>query len=246
MKPILLAALVLTTILFALAGCAAEEPSSDQFYLADGAEDRDLEGLERETLEATPQPQGTSVTETLGLQGSPSQDEAGDAKVEPSIPAQERIIVHTAYLSLVTDDVALTIGRVGDMASMLGGWVVNSERSSRHSGSIAVRVPAASLDEALRLIGEMAEVEARAITSQDVTDEYVDSQSRLVSMRATEQRLLSYLEQSDSVEDALLVQKELSNLQLRIEQTQGRLNFLSADRGLLSDRGQPETCPTDH
>ena len=39
MKPILLAALILTTFLFALAGCSAEEPSTDQFYLADGAED---------------------------------------------------------------------------------------------------------------------------------------------------------------------------------------------------------------
>ena len=73
----------------------------------------------------------------------------------------------------------------------------------------------------------MAEVEARTITSQDVTDEYVDSQSRLASMRATEQRLLSFLEQAESVEDALRVQKELSDLQLRIEETQGRLNFLS-------------------
>ena len=73
----------------------------------------------------------------------------------------------------------------------------------------------------------MAEVEARSITSQDVTDEYVDSQSRLVSMRATEQRLLSFLERAESVEDALRVQKELSDLQLRIEETQGRLNFLS-------------------
>ena len=183
MKPILLAALILTTFLFALAGCAAEEPAENQLSFADGAENR---ALQRETLEAPSQPQATPAmmmeTDSQGL--AP----AGDVKVEPSIPSQERIIVHTAYLSLVTDDVALTIGRVGDLAGQLGGWVVNSERSSRHSGSVAVRVPAASLDEALRLIGEMAEVEARAITSQDVTDEYVDSQSRLVSMRATEQR----------------------------------------------------------
>ena len=236
MKPILLAALVLTTILFALAGCSAEESSTDQLFLAD-APDSDqfgregLEQLQQPQPQATPspQPQATAVWMVAEFVDAASQDPepAGDAKVEPSIPAQERIIVHTAYMSLVTDDVALTIGRVGDMASRLGGWVVNSERSSRHSGSVAVRVPAASLDEALRIIGEMGEVEARSITSQDVTDEYVDSQSRLVSMKATEQRLLSFLEQSDSVEDALLVQKELSDLQLRIEQTQGRLNFLS-------------------
>ncbi len=232
MKPILLATLVLTTFLFALAGCAADEDST-QIQNSD----RDTRDTSESTLEMiiesapqppqatpSPAPQADALwirMDSLGL------ETAEDIKVEPSIPAQDRIIVHTAYMSLVTDDVALTIGRVGDMASRLGGWVVNSERSSRHSGSVAVRVPAASLDEALRIIGEMGEVEARSITSQDVTDEYVDSQSRLVSMKATEQRLLSFLEQSDSVEDALLVQKELSDLQLRIEETQGRLNFLS-------------------
>ncbi len=231
MKPILLAALILTTFLFALAGCSAEESSSNQLSLADAPDSDQFEREGRELLQQ-PQPQATPSpapqadadwirTDSLGL------EPAGDVKVEPSIPAQERIIVHTAYLSLVTDDVALTIGRVGDLAGRLGGWLVNSERSSRHSGSVAVRVPAASLDEALRLIGEMAEVEARSITSQDVTDEYVDNQSRLVSMRATEQRLLSFLDQAETVEDALLVQKELSDLQLRIEETQGRLNFLS-------------------
>ena len=231
MKPILLAALVLTTFLFALAGCAADDDSTQI-----QSSDRDTRDTSESTLEmiieSAPQPQATPVmmmeTDSQGLAPAGNMlAPAGDMKVEPSIPSQDRIIVHTAYLSLVTDDVALTIGRVGDLAGRLGGWLVNSERSSRHSGSVAVRVPAASLDEALRLIGEMAEVEARSITSQDVTDEYVDSQSRLVSMRATEQRLLSFLDQAGNVEDALRVQKELSDLQLRIEETQGRLNFLS-------------------
>ena len=139
MKPILLAALILTTFLFALAGCSAEESSSNQLSLADAPDSDQFEREGRELLQQ-PQPQATPSpapqadadwirTDSLGL------EPAGDVKVEPSIPAQERIIVHTAYLSLVTDDVALTIGRVGDLAGQLGGWLVNSERSSRHSGS---------------------------------------------------------------------------------------------------------------
>ena len=70
------------------------------------------------------------------------------------------------------------------------------------------------------------DVESRAVTSEDVTDEYVDSQSRLSSMRATELRLLSFLEQAEDVEDALAVQNELSDLQQEIERVQGRINFL--------------------
>ena len=153
--------------------------------------------------------------------------DGGGGKVRPAPLAQTRIIVHTARMSLVVDDVAHTVDSIANVASGLGGWVVNSDRSSRHSGSIAIRVPAQSLDEAFLRVEALAlEVESRAVTSEDVTDEYVDSQSRLVSLRATEERLLSFLDRAGKVEDALLVQKEISELQQQIETIQGRLNFL--------------------
>ena len=147
--------------------------------------------------------------------------------VQPAPLPQNRIIVHTARISLVVDDVIGTVDRIVGVAQALGGWVVGSDRTSEHSGSIAIRVPAESLDEAFQQVEGLAlEVESRAVTSEDVTDEYVDSQSRLTSMRATQLRLLSFLEQAEDVEDALAVQAELSRLQQQIEQTQGRLNFL--------------------
>ena len=151
----------------------------------------------------------------------------GSGGVQPAPLPQSRVIVHTASISLVVDDIAGTVDRIVGMARGLGGWVVSSDRTSEHSGSIAIRVPAESLDEAFSQVEALAlEVESRAVTSEDVTDEYVDSQSRLTSMRATELRLLSFLERAEDVEDALAVQSELSRLQQQIEQTQGRLNFL--------------------
>ena len=226
MKTFLLPALVVTAILIAVTGCASDEPYPSEQFFTDGAEDSALNRTVREEP-PVPQPEEALIPPALDVAEDSAVTDTGNAKAQPSLPSQDRIIVHTAYMSLITRDVADTISRVGDTASGLGGWVVSSDRSSRHSGSIAVRVPAETLDEALRRIGDLAEVEARSITSQDVTDEYVDNQSRLVSMRATEERLLSFLERAETVEEALLVQNELSDLQLRIEQTQGRLNFLS-------------------
>jgi len=141
--------------------------------------------------------------------------------------AQNRIIVHTARMSLVVEGVAESVDRVASIAMELGGWTVSSDRTSRHRGTVVVRVPAGSLDEALRRIeGIGLEVESQSVTSQDVTDEYVDVESRLVSLRATRDRLLTFLEQADEVEDALLVQQELSRLEERIEGMQGRINYL--------------------
>ena len=154
--------------------------------------------------------------------------DASNVKVQASLLPQNRIIVHTATLSLVIEDVARAVDGVTRVADRFGGWVVSSERQSRHSGAISIRVPAQSLDAAIREIQALAlETEANQIASQDVTEEFVDSQSRLESLRATEQRLLSFLDQAVDVEEALKVESELGALQLRIEEIQGRLNYLS-------------------
>ncbi len=171
----------------------------------------------------TPAPQMARVPQPMAAET----DEKPGLKVQPASPAQSRIIVHTARMSLVVDEVAATVDRIGDMAHSLGGWVVSSDRTSRNSGNIAIRVPAQSLEEVFTELEALAlKVESRTVTSQDVTDQYVDNQSRLSSLIATEERLLSFLDRANKVEDALAVQNELSNLQLRIEEIRGRLNLL--------------------
>ena len=154
-------------------------------------------------------------------------ESAEGLKVQASPQVQTRVIVHTAYVSLVVSNVAGTVDWIAGLAGALGGWVVSSDRTSLHNGAISIRIPAASLEDALsQLEGIAVEVESRTITSQDVTDQYVDFQSRLVSMRATEGRLLSFLDRAEDVEDALDVHEELAELQVQIEEIQGRLNFL--------------------
>ncbi len=149
------------------------------------------------------------------------------SRTNTSAAAQNRIIVHTAHAVLVVDDVAGAIDQVDALARESGGWVVGSDRSSRHSGYISIRVPAAMLNQIIKQLESMAiEVESMALSSQDVTDEYVDSQSRLTSLRATEEVLLKLLGQAAKVEDALKVQNEITRVQSQIEAIQGRIKFL--------------------
>ena len=150
------------------------------------------------------------------------------SKIQASMVAQNRVIVHTGDLTLVVDDVAGGIDQVTGLSREYGGWVVSSNRKSRHSGSISIRVPAGSLDEVLGRLERIAiDVESRALTSQDVTDEFVDSKSRLKTLRATEQVHLEMLSRANDIEDALKVQDRLSQVQLQIEEMEGRINYLS-------------------
>jgi hypothetical protein len=59
-----------------------------------------------------------------------------------------------------------------------------------------------------------------------VTDEYVDLKSRLTNLEATRDRIREFLEQATTVEEALKVNEQLSNVEAQIEQVQGRMNYL--------------------
>lgn len=147
--------------------------------------------------------------------------------VQSSVASQNRIIVRTVGMGLVVANVAESVDRIGGVAQELGGWTVSSDRNAIHLGFVSVRVPAQQLDEAVRQIRNLGiRTEYESSTSQDVTDEYVDSNSRLRSLRATEEALLALLAQATDVEDALEVQRELTDLQAEIESLEGRIKFL--------------------
>ena len=157
---------------------------------------------------------------------------AGDSlpsldEVQASVAAQNRIIVRTVGMGLVVDSVADSVDLVARAAQDLGGWTVSSDRNAIHRGSVSVRVPAQQLDEAVRRIRALGmRVDWESSTSQDVTDEYVDSSSRLRSLRGTEESLLDLFDRAEDVEDALEVRAALANLQMEIESLEGRIKFL--------------------
>ena len=229
---------LVASLLLLFAACGGEESSEQSLMAVESEHWEGSAAVPAATAApgapaATPAPaamptvRNTAATSASGTVQEGFGERLGGGGVQPAPLPQSRVIVHTASISLVVDDIAGTVDRIVGVARGLGGWTVSSDRTSEHSGSVAIRVPAESLDEAFRQVEALAlDVESRAVTSEDVTDEYVDSQSRLSSMRATELRLLSFLEQAEDVEDALAVQSELSNLQQEIERVQGRINFL--------------------
>ncbi len=186
--------------------------------------------VEREVMhEPAAQPQPTPAPQAASAASPQSADSMLPSfdEVQASVAAQNRIIVRTVGIGLIVDSVASSVDGIGEVAQQLGGWTVSSDRSAIHQGSVSVRVPAQQLDEAVRRIRALGiRVDWESSTSQDVTDEYVDSNSRLRSLRATEEALLNLLNKAEDVEDALEVQRELTDLQAEIESLEGRIKFL--------------------
>lgn len=142
-----------------------------------------------------------------------------------------RMIVRTAEIALVVNDVAIALDQVAELAEGLGGYVVSStrwkEEETRLVGIITIRVPAEDFGivmDALR--GLAVDVTHEETSAQDVTEEYVDLSAKLQNLEATEEQLLRLMEKAEKVEDVLKVQIELSKTRGEIERTKGRMQYL--------------------
>jgi hypothetical protein len=159
------------------------------------------------------------------------------AAVEPGVAEDQgsqqdfgRKIVKTADLGLRAGDVRAAAAEAQRVAVRFGGSVLSSE-TYRGDGSVyadlVLSVPSsefeAALDE-LRGLGE--EVTTDSVRGEDVTEEFVDLQSRERNLLAAEQGLLKLYDRAEDVEDALAIQRELTDIRGQVEEVQGRIQYL--------------------
>ena len=110
-------------------------------------------------------------------------------------------------------------------------------------GWISIRVPDEKFDQALAELRDLAvRVESESTYSEDVTEEYIDLESRLKNAEATEQQYLALLEKAEDVEDILRIYESLSRVRQEIEQIKGRMLYLerTSSMSLISVRLEPE------
>ncbi len=147
----------------------------------------------------------------------------------------DRMVIKNADLRLLVADTDLAIDGVTQIAADVGGYIVSSRVwyqdwwDGQHKyAAITLSVPAGDFELAMRrLRGLGLQVLDEQAAGQDVTDEYVDLQSRLDNLEATRDRIRAFLDQAQTVEESLQVNRELSNIEDQIEQIKGRMNYLS-------------------
>jgi len=134
-------------------------------------------------------------------------------------PQQDRLVIRTATLELTVARVDEAEAQVRRLAERMGGFVLSSQtygEDDQRFADITIKVPAARFDTAIgELVGLALVVDTQKVDGQDVTDEFVDLESRLRNLRAVEARLLEFLQQANNVEDALRVNGQLADIRAR-------------------------------
>jgi hypothetical protein len=170
---------------------------------------------------------------------APALTAAGSAAQAPS--TELRRIVKKASLELTVARPADTAATAARIAEREKGFVASTEREQTsddgHRDSVrttlTLRIPAerfsAVLDELRRLgTGDGSE----SITTDDVSEEFIDLDARLKNQRELEAQFLEILKRATKVEEALGVERELATVRTEIDRMQGRRRFLERETAL--------------
>ena len=153
----------------------------------------------------------------------------------PAAAAITPMMVRTAQMRIVVTDTMKTVDAVTRSVEAIGGFVTGSNiwrDGELMRATLTLRVPSDKLTGTLASIRGLAKrVDNENISSEDVSQEYVDLQSHVRNLEATETELLALLtvarERSKKASEVLEVHQQVMSIRGQIEQAKGRLSYLS-------------------
>jgi len=127
-----------------------------------------------------------------------------------------RNVTMSFYLRIQVEDVKSAYQKLSLMASSYGGYVQSSSLQEG-GGQVTLRIPADRVEEALRDIRSIGNVESEEKNVEDVTEQVIDVETRLKNLRATESRLIDLLDKAEKVSDIIEIESKLSEVRQQIE-----------------------------
>jgi hypothetical protein len=218
---------------FILSGCSAVRSSAEAVTgVADG------QVMDKAVSEApSMQEAGGAAVETTaavapGDSGSELYTEAGSADSATMQVINTKLIKNASIqIEVEKGTFEKIFFQVASLADQNNGYVSNSQSYSDSegnmtSGQITIRVDKANFDVVLNKVKALGKVLNVNITVSDVTQEYVDNESRLKNLDSQRTSLLKLMDKSVTVKDSIEIQRELSNVEGQIEIIKGRQNYL--------------------
>jgi hypothetical protein len=153
-----------------------------------------------------------------------------------------RMIIKNADIKLLVEDTDIAIDRATQAIGDAGGYIVSSrvwyqpyyDGKNYKYATITIGVPVTQFERTLtKLRGLAVQVLDETASGEDVSDQFVDLQSQVTNLEATRDRIKSFLDDAQTVDEALRINQELANVEAQIEQLKGQMNYLQ-DRSAYS------------
>ncbi len=164
---------------------------------------------------------------------TPAADPAPAADRSLEAARAERKIIRNAELTVSVESPAQAARDAAAIARRFGGFVGSTEtwgpreNDAEASVKVVLKVKADRFDDALSALRALgSKVGSESISTDDVTEEYLDLDARLRTEKKLETQYLTLLERAGTVDEMLKVQKHLAEVRGSIEKLEGRKRFL--------------------
>lgn len=202
-----LTALFLTLcLLLSLSACGASSKNSSAVQYAAAEEAAEMETAKN-----------TSLTES-GSTGS------------AALPESRKWII-TVDMSVETEDLDSLMSALDEKITTLEGYVEDqsvyngSSYASRRNrnANLTVRIPAERVNDFTEDVEGIANVVSNNLRREDITLQYVDTESRVQALETEEARLLELMEQAETMADLLEIEARLTDVRYELESYSSRL-----------------------
>lgn len=218
-------------VISALSGCSSGQESSNSAMDMATEEAKMSEPISKDVADG-------EDNEDTGEAGSAESGNAAESETSASesegstaeVDLGDRKVIYHAQLSMEVKNFDNAIDKIEKIVKQRGGYIVQTsqyEEEKTIGGYVTIRVPQDSFSGFLDEIEAIAvKVPHREVSGSDVTEEYVDLESRLKAKKAVEERLLAFMEDAKKTEDLLKISEDLGRVQEEIEQITGRMKYL--------------------
>ena len=150
-------------------------------------------------------------------------------KIVPQVIKKK--IIKDGRLGLQVTDLPTAKKQIDSLVKVLGGYYANENlrNSDQESGyQLTIRIPVINFEKFLYSAENgSGKVIYKEIEARDVTEEFVDIESRLNSKRNSLARYNEILKRANTVKDIIEIAESIRVLQEEIESSEGRLRYLN-------------------
>lgn len=152
----------------------------------------------------------------------------------PPPPAQKISvkIIKTGHLRFQTQDLKNTFGSIQSAVKKYKGTIEN-DFEGKNNGSafkrMTIRIPNNMFDFFIDDVSKgVAYFDTKEISSENVTEQYIDTEARLKTKKELEKRYLELLKKATKVTEMLEIEAQLSAIREEIESKEGQLKYLQS------------------
>lgn len=157
---------------------------------------------------------------------------AGFASAEASgQDGLNRKLIYKANVTMKVKDYGAAQSEIRDLVTLAGGYILQfSENNTVHEqgGQFTLKIPSGGFSSFLKDLEKIPVLSPvqRSMQGQDVSEEYVDLDSRLKAKQILEARYMEFMQKATKTDELVAFTNELGKIQEEIERIKGRMRYI--------------------